>query len=469
MMATAPFNTNLTVQPMQVQSPMTGLSDMLNLARGMQSYQQAAEMNPLQVQQLKQQVQQAERLNPLQVQQAAAQAEQARFQLDMDQNAKLYQLFGAYANDPDINSGNRAKVSEKLLEIKNEAASLFADVPDAERKVNSVFDRLITKGVKTPEAIPQAFKNAIQFGVGATGQQALQTPQLTTSGGQPALFRPGPGAVEPVQVAPQGAPQMGAPGAAPQAVTPTQMALPYRVRQPGDITPLSQGEESDRAKNQAYRQSLTTRQTDLSTARRNLDEVIKEATKLDPESFWSKGLAGDINRKLSTMLGDTTYKQLSKDLANVQIANIQAVGGSMDTVAGQQLARIANGDETYPPSVLINIARRTYADLTNLDMQAKGASQFAQKYGDNNLNYFKQKWSENADSKVFEAISIFKSVKNPQERQKAIDALLGAPPERKMFKSDDEYNAMMNRYKQMRNEFGDKYRNIQKLSETGEL
>lgn len=449
-MATAPFNTNLTVQPMQVQNPMTGLGDMLNLAKGIQSYQQAAELNPLQVQQLKQQVQQAERLNPLQVQQAAAQAEQARFQLDMDQNAKLYQLFGAYANDPDINSGNRAKVSEKLLEIKNEAASLFADVPDAERKVNSVFDRLISRGVKTPEAIPQAFKNAIQFGVGATGQQALQTPQLTTSGGQPALFRPGPGAVEPVQVAPQGAPQMGAPSAAPQAVTPTQMGLPYKVRQPGDITPLSQGEESDRAKNQAYRQSLTTRQTDLSTARRNLDEVIKEATKLNPESFWSKGLAGDINRKLSTMMGDTTYKQLSKDLANVQIANIQAVGGSMDTVAGQQLARIANGDETYPPSVLINIARRTYADLTNLDMQAKGASNFAQKYGDNNLNYFKQKWSENADSKVFEAISIYNSVTDPAERKKAIDALMGSDPKK-------------------RADFADKFKNIKKLSETGEL
>jgi hypothetical protein len=181
-----------------------------------------------------------------------------------------------------------------------------------------------------------------------------------------------------------------------------------------------------------------------------LDEVIKEATKLNPESFWSKGLAGDINRKLSTMMGDTTYKQLSKDLANVQIANIQAIGGSMDTVSGQQLARIANGDETYPPSVLINIARRTYADLTNLDMQAKGASNFAQKYGDNNLNYFKQKWSENADSKVFEAISIYNSVKDPAERKKAIDALMGD-------------NA------KERSQFADKFKNIKKLSETGEL
>lgn len=451
-MATVPFNTDLTVKPMQVQSPMTGLSDMLNLARGIQGYQQAAEMNPLQVQQLKQQVEQAAATNPLELQRIRAEAERSRFELDMDQNAKLYQLFGAYANDPDINSGNRAKVGEKLLEIKNEAASLFADVPDAERKVNSVFDRLINKSVSSPDSIPQAFKNAIQFGVGATGQQALQTPQLTTSGGQPALFRPGPGAVEPVKVAPQGAPEMGAQGApaAPQAAAPAQMGLPYKVRQPGDITPLSQGEESDRAKNQAYRQSLTNRQTDLSTAKRNLDEVIKEATKLDPESFWSKGLAGDVLRKIKDRMGDTTYKQLSKDLANVQIANIQSVGGSMDTVAGQQLARIANGDETYPPSVLINIARRTYADLTNLEMQAKGASNFAQKFGDANLNYFKQKWSENADSKVFEAISIYNSVKDPAERKKAIDALMGDNPKE-------------------RSQFADKFKNIKKLSETGEL
>jgi hypothetical protein len=251
-----------------------------------------------------------------------------------------------------------------------------------------------------------------------------------------------------VQVAPQAAPR-GAPTAAPaQAAAPT--GLPYKVRQPGDITPLSQGEESDRAKNQTYRQSLTTRQTDLSTAKRNLDEVIKEATKLDPESFWSKGLAGDVLRKVKDRMGDTTYKQLSKDLANVQIANIQSVGGSMDTVAGQQLARIANGDETYPPSVLINIARRTYADLTNLEMQAKGASAFAQKFGDANLNYFKQKWSDNADSKVFEAISIYNSVKDPAERKKAIDSLMGDNPKQ-------------------RHEFADKFKNIQKLSQTGEL
>jgi hypothetical protein len=141
---------------------------------------------------------------------------------------------------------------------------------------------------------------------------------------------------------------------------------------------------------------------------------------------------------------------LRKDLANVQIANIQAQGGSMDTVSGQHLQRMANGDETYPPEVLIGIARRTYADLTNLDMQATAAAKFAKKYGDSNLNTFKQQWSKNADSKVFEAMSIFENVKDPVKRKAEIDKLLGSNPEQ-------------------RQQFFQKYNNIKKLTETGEL
>jgi hypothetical protein len=56
-----------------------------------------------------------------------------------------------------------------------------------------------------------------------------------------------------------------------------------------------------------------------------------------------------------------------------------AMGGSLDTVAGQQLLKMANGDETYPPDVLIEIARKTYALTTNLDMQATAADNIAEK------------------------------------------------------------------------------------------
>jgi hypothetical protein len=191
-----------------------------------------------------------------------------------------------------------------------------------------------------------------------------------------------------------------------------------------------------------------TNQDNYSQSKRNLDEVIKVATELNPESIWSSGALGTLNRKFSNFVGDPTYKQLSKDLANVAISNIQAVGGSLDTVAGQQLTRMANGDETYPPAVLLNIARRTYADLVNANMQAEGARKF--KYGDNNMDVFRQAWNNNADSKVFEAISIYENVQDPAQRKKLIDELLGSN-------------------QKTREEFAKKYKNIKKLTETGEL
>ena len=233
-------------------------------------------------------------------------------------------------------------------------------------------------------------------------------------------------------------------------ITGPNLAGELSLRQPAGAVAASPSEEADRARNQTYRQNLVNKQSEFPTLKRNLDEVIKVATDLDPSSIWSAGTLGALNRKFKDITGDPTYKQLSKDLANVAISNIQAVGGSMDTVAGQQLTRMANGDETYPPAVLLNIARRTYADLTNVNMQAEAAQKFASKFGDNNLNAFRQEWNKNADSKVFEAISIYQNVQDPAERKKLIDGLLGSN-------------------QQTRKEFAEKYKNIKKLTETGEL
>jgi len=144
------------------------------------------------------------------------------------------------------------------------------------------------------------------------------------------------------------------------------MQLIYPVRRAGDIRPLAPNEGIDTEKGAAYRNSLTTRQTDLATARRNLDEVIKEAANIKKEDLFSSGVLGTLRRTITGGFGDSKYKQLSKDLANVQIANIQAQGGSMDTVAGQQLQRMANGDEAFPPVVLVNVARMPYVCFDKL-------------------------------------------------------------------------------------------------------
>lgn len=441
-MADYQFNTNLGPAAQQG----TNIADMVNLARGVQAYQQAQELNPLAVQKAKMEIEQAQKLNPLAVKKATAETGTAELGLSEKQTSALYGLAGGVLNDPRIQKGSKQEVLSALKEAEERSATF--GIP--KEVVQGVFGPLNSYAESNHGQIKQVLGNIVQSGLGATGQQSLQTEQLTTIAGAPATYKSGTGTATPLNIGGQQPVAQVAIEAKPQGVTSTQMQLTYPVRRAGDIRPLAPNEGIDTEKGAAYRNSLTTRQTDLATARRNLDEVIKEAANIKKEDLFSSGVLGTLTRTVKGGLGDPKYKQLSKDLANVQIANIQAQGGSMDTVAGQQLQRMANGDETFPPDVLINIARRTYADLTNLDMQATAASKFAQKYGDSNLNTFKRMWSSNADSKVFEAMSIYENVKDAQKRKEEIDKLLGSNP-------------------QQRQEFFQKYNNIKKLTSTGEL
>jgi hypothetical protein len=456
-MADYQFNTDLTPK---IQG--TNIADMVNLARGVQAYQQAEQANPLAIQRAQMEIEQAKKMNPLAVQKSTEEVKQAeigtkgkQFELNSAQTQKLYDLAGGVLNDPRLKSGNKAEVIGALSEAKKRAHTY--GIP--EETVEGVFAPIMNQAVTNPASVPAVLNNIIQSGLGASGQQTLQTPSLVTTPGGPATFKTGQNMLMPAQIGgqqpppqqppPQGQPQ-GQPQQPPQGVTPTQMSLQYPVRKAGDIRPFAPNEAVDTEKGVAYRNGLTTRQTDLAASRRNLDEVIKAAVQIDKEDLFSTGVLGAVTRTVKGWAGDPKYKQLSKDLANVQISNIQAQGGSLDTVAGQHLMKMANGDETYPPDVLVNIARRTYADLTNLDMQATAASKFAQKYGDSNLNSFKRMWSNNADSKVFEAMSIYENVKDPAKAKEEINKLLGADP-------------------QQRQQFFNKYNNIKKLTATGEL
>jgi hypothetical protein len=227
--------------------------------------------------------------------------------------------------------------------------------------------------------------------------------------------------------------------------------LSYPVPKVGQPRAQLPSEIKDTAEGQTYRSSLVNRQSSLTTDRRNIDEVIKTANELEKSYMPTSGIAGSAYRHLATWMGDPTYKQLGKDLANVQMANIKAQGGSLDTVAGQQLSKMANGDETYPPSVLMSIAARAKADMTNIDAQAIAAQKFSQKFGDNNMKAFQQMWSKNADSKIFEVMNLAKDTNlDAKEKKKIVDHLLGDDPKERAI-------------------FNEKYQNILKLQQNGTL
>jgi hypothetical protein len=444
------------------------LPQMLDMARSAQAFQQAQQVFPEQAEQAR-----------IATRTAQTQEQQAMLSLSKDQNNTLMGIVGGYRNDPRIASGNPDAALAALDEIK--AKAVAAGIPRS--RVEQIGTTATNIAINNPKSLPQYFDNVIQSQAGAGSQLGLQTPEIVESGGQPGVFRRGPGTVEPLPMpgapAPTPAP-MAAP--APRGVTAEDMTAPMGARAPqtapavaptsGEMVqptterlplihpvrkagvPFAQlaEEETDRKAGSDLRTNLVQRQSELVTARRNLQEVVRTAQKLEEESVLPEtGPIGAIKRGFANWVGDPTYKQLSKDIANVQIANIKAMGGSMDTVSGQALSRMASGDETFPPEVLLSIARRADADITNLDMMATGLQRHSQKFGDNNAKRFQQMWSANADSRIFELMNISRDIKDPQKRKEYAEKLLG------------------NLDESQRQDLFRKYNNVVKLSKTGDL
>lgn len=435
------------------------LPEIVGLARGAQAYQRESEIFPELVQQAQ-----------IQTRTAATGEKSAAFTFDKNQSDALMGIVGGYRNDPRVVSGDANQAIDALREIKTKAINL--GIPSA--VVEKIASTATQIAINDPKNLARYIDNVIQTQIGPSGQQALQTPQIVSSGGQSGIFRGGPATVTTLPLpgatspAPTGvtpadmtAPILPKPAAAPAAgpastsmVQPDTGRLPltYPVRQAGVPFAALPQEETDRTAGSQYRNGLVQRQSELTTARRNLQEVVKTAQKLQEESVLPEtGPVGAVKRKFADIVGDPTYKQLSKDLANVQISNIKAVGGSLDTVGGQQLIRMASGDETFPPDVLLSIARRADADITNLDMMATGMQRHTQKFGDANAKRFQQMWSSNADSRIFEIMNIARDVKDVNKRKELTDKLLG----------DMDDNQRKDLYR--------KYNNLVKLTNSGDL
>lgn len=458
----------LTIDPtiplgVKPQAGMT-LPQMLDLARGAQAFQQAQQVFPEQAEQAR-----------IATRTAQTQEQQAMLSLSQNQNNALMGLVGGFRNDPRISSGNSDAALSALDEIK--AKAVAAGIPRS--RVEQIATTATTIAINNPKALPQYFDNVIQAQAGAASQLGLQTPELTTQAGAPAAFRRGSGTLTPVpiqgapqaapmpQAAPAGQPQAApAPQAAPRGVTPPDMTAPIRqqaapqgagfpirfpFRPAGDIRPMAPGEAEAAQAGVTYLNNIQAAQNEVPKAMRNVSEVIRGAEELEKTINFQTGKPADIERAVRTFFGNDQYKQLSKDIANAQIALMRSTGGDLTTDAGKALVARATGDETYPPAVLISIARRLNGELTKADMEARGAQRAATKFGNANLQGFQQAWNDNSqDLRVFEAIAITKNIKDPKKQKSALDKILPA--------TADELA-----------DFQQKYRNIKSLSETGTL
>ena len=311
-------------------------------------------------------------------------------------------------------------------------------------QINALFGTLQPGGAGQPAAIYNPITKTlepVQYG----NPQQPANPNVTAQPGMPGQMG------------------MGQPNA--QVQDPVVPQLMFPVRQPGTNYAQLPNEATKTVEGGQYVSGLIDRKKNLVTDRRNLDEMLKQVEKVKEETPRVPGtnpVSNALNatiRKASVATADPQYQQLSKDIANMQISNLKAAGGSMDTVAGQQLQAHANGTEIYDPDVLLNIGRRAKADMKNLDLQTDAATKFIQRYGPNNMDTFKKIWGDNADSKLFEMMTHHEDkTMTPEQKKMTRDELAGITPDMSPAQK-----------KELLKEFQDKNNVIQKLVNTGGL
>jgi hypothetical protein len=403
---------NVSTVASEIKPPqVTSIGDMLNIARGAQAYQQA------------------QQINPLKLQQEQTATESAKFnlaQVKADKVKGLANSLLASSNwtDPD-------KMGHEFEFVERTAKNQGLDVTSPGNPLELIKEEYKTQG---PEA---AYKKLYQMTYGA------QAPETAFAGATKGIVSP----PLPGQQQTTGGTQSAEPFSQPEQA-------PYQPPVPGQVRPQNPNEEVDRTYGAKYRQDLKPIQTQYPAIRQNYDKLIDQAEMLAGNTIFG-GAAGTAERSLKAKIGTPEYQQLSKDLANAQIAQINAQGGSLDTVAGQGLVAHANGSVIYDPKVLIDIARRNAANLENSYGQSFGADKASQKFGDANVQRkFRTEWNKNADNNaVFEMKYIFSHAKTPKQGSAAVA---------KYIQESGLTTAQ-------RKELATKYLNLQKLQNEGSL
>jgi hypothetical protein len=494
---------DLSITPVATQiKPVQGasLGDMINLARGAQQYQQAAQINPLALQQQQQATRTGEISLGVEEQKDKERknvmtllSDPSKFtknnRLDLDvltpELMKIAPLTGptvlqglttltnaqttADSAASGLNQTDRALLAQPLAVFGYQGIkdpNVYAKSIKEIVELNKNNPRLVALGdsyltqlqFADPNNLPDIAIRASQNLLSpAQGQTAFAPTIQTTEGGRTIETQPSVGAKAPTsKFAVAGG--MQAPTQPSGAVVPVAagtevapgMRMPYPVRRADQPYMAEPTEVKDQTSGQAYRDNLVSAQTGLAQNRRNVEEVIQQANKIGSELYFAKGgVPGQIEQKIRSSIGSDEYDMLAKDLANMALSNTKAMGGVGNTVAGLDMQAVANGTTKVPPDVLVKIARRVQADQTNLDMQANGAQIFSQRFGDNNMKAYQQAWNANADTKIFEAMNIIRD-QGDSEKQKA--------ELNRLFPNPSQYK-----------EFLTKYKNLKKLSESGGL
>jgi hypothetical protein len=227
----------------------------------------------------------------------------------------------------------------------------------------------------------------------------------------------------------------------------------YPVRQAGQpVFNLQQGEKEAQEAGGKYLRDVLANRGSVNPIIGSLEKIVTTTDQLLQDTISKAGKGLTIEQYFNKLLDDSKYKELSKQLARLQLAQIANNKEALSSDAGKQMSAAATGSEVYPPEVLQKIAVQTYGEMQARDKLGVAADRYARKYGENNMASFGQMWDNNSDAKIFELMALPKLIKDPKAREKMTEQIIGYPVDSKERKILEQ-----------------KYINIKKLIENGDL
>jgi hypothetical protein len=408
-------NFDVSTVASQINPPQqTSIGDMLNIARGAQSYQKEKEL--------------------LQSAIAKGQAESQETQIRLN-NAKLENIRKHYENIAQNTADLMLKPDLKVDDIIERASQINANAGGNEQSLKQYL-----------AGLPQNGKTIELKAWLAQAQAKALTAQAQIEKQYPAGILPGQITETSAQIgASQGMGAQNAPSST------TGIELQYPVRNPQTPYLPIPGEKEAADVGSAYQAHASSVAGNLPKAVRNNQELIssiKDLQKNIPELFQG-GVGGQARLEFLKAKGDPRVIQLQKNLDNVIASTITAYGKEgLSTDAGKSLTAASVGKLNMPLDVLLNTAYRASGDLKNSELEAKAVSKFTKKFGVNNIASFQKTWGDNADTDVLQLMAMEE---------------LGASP-----KEIDEYIFKNKTQKQIENMLK-KENNIKNLTEKGHL
>ena len=402
-------------------APMS-LGEMLNLARGAQAYQQEQQMNPLALEKARAEAQVATGTVTPKISQAASEARTSeagareselklggvKRQVALEAGASLRShpaVIEASKLKPDASEEDKKQQINKLIKlVDTDFVTRLQENDLSPLEIEHQRSGLIRQIMQSPQGFANHLERGTALAGGAQTLAGQNLPQIKKIGDIEYQFTPATGELK--QIGAEGAPKPTSGKG--EELFKEDMPIPA-----GSVMQLNERqklryEEGNKIQKDSI--SALDAANQMTQSIRKIRETINSA----------KGsLTGQsLRNALKAAVGDAEYETLDKNLTDLYVRNVAAMGG--DTDAARASIKTTLGSPDITKDALEGIIDRVDSSTLALKKFNKGFSNYAKKTSTENAlvhaRQFQEAWNQNSDPLIFMAQSMKESTKSQAEK-----------------------------------------------------